>query len=169
MENQKALKIREFPQIFCISSFFSTPAQIGAVLGSRNTTGSWIFLAQFAGILDHFPYNLQPMEIQNIARTLRAAGNFRGPLEHLPTNQNTPRIAHFYPISTHFAHLQAEIEMVGIRKIAENSRILRTPSIFRIISKFPTPAHIGALLDIRDTIANWLFWLNFETFSDRSP
>ena len=37
-------RIPEFPEL---ASIFSTPAQIGALLGSRNTTRSWLFLAQF--------------------------------------------------------------------------------------------------------------------------
>ena len=48
---------------------------------------------------DHSAYNLRPMEIQNSARNLRTAGNFRAPFADLP---KTPSTAGNWPFLPNF-------------------------------------------------------------------
>ena len=66
-----ALRIREFPES---PSFLAVDAPLPDI---RNTTRNWLFLAQFPSILDHFPYNFQPLEIQNSAENSRIFRIFR--------------------------------------------------------------------------------------------
>ena len=85
---------------------------------------------------DHFPYNLHPVEIK-IALELRRAPETFGSLSNIYQKPKIRlEIGHFYPIPTHFAYLQANIDPLEIQKSAENSRFPRTPSFFELSADF---------------------------------
>ena len=158
-KRRKFANVQNSPEFSEFAEIFPTFAQIGAVVDIRDTAGNWLFAAQFPCILASFRITSNRWKFK-ISLFLHTAGNFRPPFADLPKHRLRLEIGHFYPTFTNFWHPKENITQMGIRNVAEYSRI---PEISGILNSrnFLALAQIGALLDIRNTTSSWIFLSRF--------